>query len=403
MALLSLPAVSVSLTPPQPSMLAHEQYYGFVQRPFGLSPDPKFLYRSATHDAATGRLMQALHRREGFLVLTGDIGTGKTTLCRALLEQMGPAAFTCLVLNPFLSVDELLREVLTDFGVVSKDAVRADRLDAPSTNDLMAALYEFLQSIATVGGTAILIIDEAQHLSKGVLEQIRVLSNLEASDTKLLQIILVGQLNLLDTLNAADMRQFAQRVSLRATLSPLAREESDAYIRHRISVAKPSRRVSFSDDALETVWAVASGTPRVINLLCDRALAFAAQDSRDLVTPGHVRQAAAALELAAPPVRAHAVTFGVQPEAPTRRWPRIAALILFVLAAAIGVTLWLKPLPTWAPEAPVPAAPARPDARVTPTGLDVPPDDIVIRMPGQAPDAPPAPALGADGEDAVEN
>lgn len=380
-------------------MLAHEQFYGFVQRPFALSPDPKFLYKSASHDAATGRLLQALHRREGFLVLTGDIGTGKTTLCRALLQQMGPAAFTSLMLNPFLSVDELLREVLTDFGVVSRDAVRTDRLDAPSTHDMMATLYEFLQSIATVGGTAILIIDEAQHLSKGVLEQIRVLSNLEANDTKLLQIILVGQLNLLDTLSQADMRQFAQRVSLRATLSALSREESDAYIRHRISVAKPTRDVSFREDALDTVWGVAAGVPRVINLLCDRALAFAAQDSEDLVTPGHVRQAAAALELAAPPSRPSPVAFGMHADVPTRRWPKIVALVLVVLAVAAGVTLWLRPLPTWVKEAPMPGAPARPNSSVMPSGLDVPPDDIVIPMPGQVPEAPPAAISDADAED----
>jgi len=378
-------------------MLAHEQFYGFVQRPFALSPDPRFLYRSASHDAATGRLMQALRRREGFLVLTGDIGTGKTTLCRALLEQMGPAAFTSLVLNPFLSVDELLREVLTDFGVVSRDAVRADRLDTPSTHDMMSALYEFLQSIATVGGTAILIIDEAQHLAKPVLEQIRVLSNLEASDTKLLQIVLVGQLNLLDTLSQADMRQFAQRVSLRATLSPLSREESDAYIRHRVSVGAPVRDVSFSEGALDMVWAVAAGIPRVVNLLCDRSLAFAAQDGQDLVTPGHVRQAAAALELAAPS-RGHSITFSVHAETPTRRWPTVAAFVLLALAAAAGVTLWLKPLPTWVKASPAPAAPAAPAARITPTGLDVPPDDIIIPMPGQQ-----APPLDAEAETESES
>lgn len=380
-------------------MLAHEQYYGFVQRPFALSPDPKFLYRSASHDAATGRLLQALHRREGFLVLTGDIGTGKTTLCRALLEQMGPAAFTSLILNPFLSVDELLRAVLTDFGVVSRDAVRADRLDAPSTHDLLSALYEFLQSIATVGGTAILIIDEAQHLSKGVLEQIRVLSNLEANDAKLLQIILVGQLNLLDTLNQADMRQFAQRVSLRATLSPLTREESDAYIRHRLSVAKPNRNVGFTDNALNTVWAVAAGIPRVINLLCDRALAFAAQDSQDLVTPGHVRQGAAALELAAPASRPPELAFSVQADTPTRRWPKVASVVLLLVAVAVAVTLWVKPLPSWVGDAPLPGAPERPAARMTPMGLDIPPDDIVIPMPGQTPAAPPASTTDEGTED----
>lgn len=373
--------MSLSLKPELPSALAHEQYFGFAERPFALSPDPRFLYRSASHDAATERLMQALRRKEGFLVLTGDIGTGKTTLCRALLNQMGPTAFTSLILNPFLTVDELLREVLIDFGVVSRDAVRADRFDAPSTHDLMSALYEFLQSIATVGGTAILIIDEAQHLSKEVLEQIRVLSNLEASDTKLLQIILVGQLNLLDTLSQADMRQFAQRVSLRATLSPLEREESDAYVRHRISVGKPARDVSFGDDALATVWTVSHGVPRVINLLCDRALAFAAQDSQELVTAGHVRQAAAALELAVPAGRPHSVAFSVT-SAPARRWPKVLAGLLVVLAAAAALALWLKPLPTWVKDAPAPAAPARPPARIAPGELEMPPDDLVIPAPG---------------------
>ena len=217
--------------------------FGFERRPFALSPDPTFLYRSASHDVATEQLKQALQRREGFLVLTGDIGTGKTTLCRVLLGQMGPASFTSLILNPFLSVDELLREVLLDFGVVSREAAHNGRFDAATTHDMMSTLHEFLQSIATIGGTAILIIDEAQHLTKPVLEQIRVLSNLEASDTNLLQIVLVGQLNLLETLSHADMRQFAQRISLRAKLSPLTLEETEAYIRHRIAVTAPKRQV----------------------------------------------------------------------------------------------------------------------------------------------------------------
>lgn len=390
--------MSLSLSSNQPSMLAHEQYFGFSQRPFALSPDPKFLYRSASHDAATGRLLQALRRREGFLVLTGDIGTGKTTLCRALLSEMGPAAFTSLILNPFLSVDELLREVLTDFGVVSRDAVRADRIDPPSTHDMMSALYEFLQSIAPIGGTAILIIDEAQHLSKSVLEQIRVLSNLEASDTKLLQIILVGQLNLLDTLSHADMRQFAQRISLRATLTPLTREESDAYIRHRIMVGAPTREVVFTEDGLATVWAIATGTPRIINLLCDRALAFAAQDSQDLVTAGHVRQAAASLELTAPSGGSSLASFSAH-EAPRRRWPLVAALVLVALGAAAAITLQVKPLPRWVADIVAPATPTPPPMRVNPSGLDVPPDDLVIPLPKPAGERPaPAPETADEPE-----
>ncbi len=389
-ALVSCPAVSLSPTP-LPSMLAHEQYFGFKERPFALSPDPKFLYRSASHDAATERLVQALRRREGFIVFTGDIGTGKTTLCRALLAQMGPTSFTSLVLNPFLSVDELLREVLIDFGVVSRDAVRTDRLDAPSTHDLMSALYEFLQSIAPIGGTAVLIIDEAQHLSKAVLEQIRVLSNLEASDTKLLQIVLVGQLDLLDTLGQADMRQFAQRISLRATLTPLTREESDAYIRHRITTAAPSRDVTFGPDALSAVWSIAAGVPRVINLLCDRALAFAAEDAREAVTAIHVRQAAAALELKlstpVTPIEREAPFAFTAEEPRRRRWP-VVLLLLVLVAGAAAVTLYLKPLPAWLGSDPLPPVPVRPEPRLNPAMLEEPPDDLVIPLPPPGPATP---------------
>lgn len=371
-------------------MLAHEQFFGFQQRPFSLSPDPKFLYRSASHDAATERLLQALRRREGFLVLTGDIGTGKTTLCRALLTKMGPAAFTSLVLNPFISVDELLREVLIDFGVVSREAVRTDRLDTPSTHDLMSTLYEFLQSLGSIGGTAVLIIDEAQHLSKPVLEQIRVLSNLEASDTKLLQIVLVGQLNLLDTLSEADMRQFAQRISLRATLSPLTREEAEAYVRHRVTVGAPSREVVFSDDAMRVVFATTGGVPRIINLLCDRALAFAAEHEQDIVTAGHVRQAAGALELTVPGDRSITFSFAAAEEPTRRRWPLVLLVVLLVLAAAVAVTLRMKPLPSWVDGGRMPGEPARPAPRTWPNSLEVPPDDLVVPMP--QPMTPTAPA-----------
>ena len=355
--------------------LAHEQYFGFAQRPFALSPDPKFLYRSASHDAAIGRLLQALRRKEGFLVLTGDIGTGKTTLSRALLSQMEPTSFTSLVLNPFLSLDELLRQVLLDFGIVSREAAH---FDAASTHELVSTLHEFLQSIASIGGTAILIIDEAQHLTKQVLEQIRVLSNLEANDTKLLQIVLVGQLNLLDTLSHADMRQFAQRISLRARLSPLTRDEAEAYIQHRIMVAAPKRPVGFSPDGLGCVHTVAEGIPRVINLLCDRALAFAALDGETTVTVAHVRQAAAALELKLPPSLSMFRSSGDAGR--SRKGTLIAAAVVALVAAAVGLTLWLRPLPTWVAAPVQPGLPARPPARVLPgiTQLDMPPIDLVM-------------------------
>ncbi len=260
----------------------YEEYYGFVQPPFSLTPDPRFLYRSESHDVALQQVWQAIRRKEGFIVLTGDIGTGKTTLCRTLLEQFDQTTFTALMLTPFLTVEELLREVLLSFGVVSKDALRSGRLATASKHELIRTLHDFLLSLVPLHGSAVLIIDEAQHLSTDVLEEIRILSNLETNDQKLLQIVIVGQLNLLDLLHKAELRQLDQRISIRCSLKALTREEVEAYVTHRLWVARGSTSVSFTPKAFDLVHAVSGGVPRMINLICDRALMVAcgAQSSR---------------------------------------------------------------------------------------------------------------------------
>ena len=240
----------------------YEQYYGFVQPPFTLTPDPRFLYRSESHEEAITLLQQAIRRNEISIVLTGDIGTGKTTSCRALLEQLDASVFTSLILNPFLSIEELLREVLLDFGVVSRDAVRSGRLAGASKHELISTLHEFLLSLMPIHGSAVLIIDEAQHLSPQVLEQIRIISNLETNESKLLQIVLVGQLNLLDVLAAAEMRQLDQRISIRATLKPFTRDEVEAYIAHRLWVARGSTAVTTSSRVRATFAPVSIAMPR---------------------------------------------------------------------------------------------------------------------------------------------
>jgi general secretion pathway protein A len=278
----------------------YEEFYGFVQPPFTLAPDPRFLYRSESHDEAITGLLQAIRRKEGFIVLAGDIGTGKTTLCRALLEQLDQTTFTSLVLNPFLSVEELLREILLDFGVVSRDAVRSGRIMAASTHELISTLHEFLLSLIAIGGSGVLIIDEAQHLTPDVLEQIRVISNLETNQSKLLQIVLVGQLNLLDVLSHAQMRQLDQRISLRALLKPLTRDEVNAYISHRLTVAGGSSAPTFEPGAVDRVHAYSGGVPRVINLLCDRALMVGAESQATTITPDFIDVAAARLDLTVP-------------------------------------------------------------------------------------------------------
>jgi general secretion pathway protein A len=275
----------------------YEDYYGFTEKPFSLTPDPKYFFKSESHANALELLQYAIRRREGFVVVTGDIGTGKTTLCRALLEEIDRNTFSALVLNPFLSERDLLTLILQDFGVVSRDDVKRGRLAHVSKQELIETLYDFLLSLLPLRASAVLIIDEAQNLPTPVLEQIRILSNLETDKEKLLQIMLVGQLNLQQSLKAPEMRQLDQRVSIRYQLKPLTRDEVAAYISHRIQVAGPSTTVSFESKAIDLVHRCSDGIPRLINLLCDRTLlaAFSARTNR--VLPGMVKQGSRTLEL----------------------------------------------------------------------------------------------------------
>jgi general secretion pathway protein A len=367
----------------------YEEYYGFVQPPFTLTPDPRFLYRSESHDEAITLLLQAIRRKEGFIVLTGDIGTGKTTICRALLEQLDTATFTSLILNPFLSVEELIREVLLDFGVVSREAVRSGRIGAASKHELISTLHEFLLSLMPIKGSAVLIIDEAQHLSPQVLEQIRIVSNLETNEAKLLQIVLVGQLNLLSVLADAELRQLDQRISIRAALKPLTREEVEAYIAHRLWVARGSTAVQFEPESLDMVHRFTGGVPRIINLLADRALMAGASARVNRITPGLIEEAAKNLGLKLP-----------EP-APVERPSRLPrALITAIAAVLIALAVYFAfPLRSWV-SAPLPAAPPRPQlwrgapgvARpipsqdLLPPPLPVPPRPRPVLPPGEVPD-----------------
>jgi general secretion pathway protein A len=311
----------------------YEEFYGFVQSPFTLAPDPRFLYLSESHDEAIRLLLQAIRRKEGFLVLAGDIGTGKTTLCRALIEQLDQTTFTSLVLNPFVSIEELLKEILLDFGVVSPEGMKSLRIANATKHQLISTLHEFLLSLPPIGGIAVLIIDEAQHLTPEVMEQIRVISNLETNEAKLLQIVLVGQLNLLTAIGAADMRQLDQRISLRAMLKPLTRAEMEAYIGHRLGIARGSSSVSFDLPALDIVHAYSGGVPRVINLLCDRALMLGAEAGSGVIGADFVRKACVALGLQQPSRAGSRRTLP--------RWALIAAAALLVAALAVVAALFL--------------------------------------------------------------
>ncbi len=300
-------------TPPR--SLQYEEFYGFAQSPFTLAPDPRFLYPSPSHEEAIRLLLQTIRRRDGVAVLSGDIGTGKTTVCRTVLKQLDMKLFTSLVLNPFLSPEELLREILLDFGVVSREAVRSGRITSASRHELTTTLHEFLTSLVPIGASGVLIIDEAQHLSPQVLEQIRILSNLETNQAKLLQIVMVGQLNLLDVLQQPGQRELDQRVALRTVLAPLARLELEAYVMHRMSIAGELSQVAFEDAALDLLYKSSGGVPRLINLICDRALMAGAQADARAITAAIINTAV--------------ISLGLQPSRRLSRfsWPRLPELL----------------------------------------------------------------------------
>jgi general secretion pathway protein A len=306
----------------------YESYYGFSEKPFSLTPDPKYLYRSQSHGDAFDLLQYAIRRREGFVVVTGDIGTGKTTLCRAVLEQIDRATFTALVLNPFLSEEDLLKRILQDFGVISRDDSKAGRLAGISKQELIDALYDFLLGLIPLKASAVLIIDEAQNLPLSVLEQIRILSNLETDKEKLLQIILVGQLELQALLRSPALRQLDQRVSIRYELKPLDRESVGAYVAHRLTIAGGSSSVSFAPRALDRVHKLSGGIPRLINLLCDRSLLAGFSERSNRITPEMVDQAAASLDVQPPP---NTVNHWM-----TRRASLAAAAFVVLLSSMLG-------------------------------------------------------------------
>src|SRR5688572_10895292 len=308
-------------------MQTYEEFYGLSQPPFSLAPDPQFLYLSESHEEAIRQLLDAARRNEGVIVLTGEVGTGKTTIARALLTRLDKTSFASLVRNPFLSVDELLREILLDFGVISRDDIRSGRAVSASRHDLTSTLHDFLLSLHPIGAHGVLIIDEAQHLPAEVLEQIRVISTVETNTTQLLQVILIGQPALVDSLAQEPLRQLDSRVSVRAMLKALSRGDVDAYISHRLSVAGNDGDVRFDVGAIDAVTSLTGGVPRLINLLCDRALMAGAQAGAHSIDAAMVGEAGEALAMTAS-------------GAPVRRrlwpWHRTLWIVAAIVVLAVG-------------------------------------------------------------------
>lgn len=244
----------------------YEAFYGFREKPFHVTADPSFLYPSRHHQEAMSHLMYGIRERLGFIMITGEVGTGKTTLAKALVQKLAGPIQTALVLNPALSGTQMLRAILRDFNGAGSE-------NPKTRGDMIAGIECFLLQLAQSGGSGVVILDEAQALSPFTLEQIRLLSNVETAKAKLLQIVLLGQPELSRRLSQDPrLRALHQRIAVRYQIEPLDAQEVAAYIQHRLEVAGLGEESLFTPGALALIARASQGIPRRINLLCDQAL-----------------------------------------------------------------------------------------------------------------------------------
>jgi general secretion pathway protein A len=246
----------------------YADYFGLKENPFSLSPEPRYLFLSEQHRDALNCLIYGIKEKKGFVLISGGIGLGKTTICRSLLSSLDDSVETALIFNTAISDLDLLETILDEYGIAIKNESRNKKYYIDALND-------FLLSNFAAGKTAVLLIDEAQNLSHSVLEQVRMLSNLETEAEKLIQIILIGQPELANNLMLPALRQLNERITVRYDLKPFSPPEVTEYIRHRLKVAQGPGSVNFTRGALSLIYFFSEGIPRRINALCDRALLIA--------------------------------------------------------------------------------------------------------------------------------
>ena len=269
----------------------YTDYFGLTEKPFSIAPDPGYLYMSESHREALAHLLYGLQTDGGFVLLTGEVGTGKTTICKSLFNQIPPEVDLAFVLNPKITVLELLQTIC--------DELHIQYVNQTSTKLLVDNINQHLLHTNSQGRKTVLLIDEAQNLSIDVLEQLRLLTNLETDKRKLLQIILLGQPELRYMINRPQLRQLAQRITARYHLGPLEKKDIEGYISHRIQVAGGQNNF-FTPRAMVLIHKLSLGVPRLINLLCDRALLGAYTQQQEAVTPTIVRQAGHEIFASAP-------------------------------------------------------------------------------------------------------
>ncbi len=303
----------------------YKQFFGLNRNPFEISPDPSFLVPTPRHNEALANLYYGVRRQKGFVVVTGEVGTGKTLLLKCLLDVLNhdQIAFA-YVFNPRLTVGQFFQYILGDFGI---------KLNGNAKSEMLLALNSFLISRYRKAQTTVLVVDEAQHLSRELLEEIRLLTNLETGQQKLLQIILAGQPELEDKLDAADLRQLKQRVALRCRLEALTLQETRTYINRRLQLAGGSGSALFSDETVATIHQYSKGIPRLINTLCENALIIAYAHKVKQVSPQFVEEVAAdfRLNVSTPP---RAENNGVEPHNMSKQ--QLIGVLMRILEAVGG-------------------------------------------------------------------
>ena len=355
----------------------YTSFFGLQEKPFAITPDPRYLYLSERHAEALAHLLYGINEAGGFIQLTGEVGTGKTTVIRSLLEQLPAHADVALILNPRITPAEFLLTICEELHVPVPEAGRS------STKTLMDLLGRHLLDTHARGRRVVLIVDEAQNLSAQTLEQVRLLTNLETTTTKLLQIILIGQPELRELLDQPELRQLAQRITGRYHLNPLSASETTGYVKHRMRIAGATAEV-FTPAALREVHRLSDGIPRVINVICDRTLLGSFTQEEHRAGASLVRQAASEV-------------YGRPVPAPWLKWATAAAIAGALALVAVGLWTYSRHRPAATPEPPrVAAAPtvaAQPasEQALAPAGLATPTEATATTAPAAAAAAPPVP------------